>query len=52
MENKLLDFITMLNGRIAWDKGVTKDCPISQAIYTRIQNDIKEVKDELDSKEY
>lgn len=42
----------MLNGRVAWDKQLTKDCEISQAIYERILNDIKEVKDEIDSKEY
>lgn len=45
---KLDDFVLKLKSRIGWDKRTTKDCEISQAIYTRLEQDIKEIMEEID----
>lgn len=51
MDNKLKDFIVMLQGRISFDVLSSIDAK-EVAIYSKILKDIKEIKDELDSKKY
>ena len=44
--NKLDDFVFKLKSRVEWDKRTTIGCEISQAIYTRLEQDIKEILEE------